>query len=136
MIYKCERCSFEVEDNQEAIVEHVTKYCSGPKKPEGGVKHDSGKPDLSMISWELMEGLARVRMFGEKKYARDNWKKGFLISRSCAAALRHIFQFLSGQTNDSESGLCHLYHAVAALEHAIYDLRHHKENDDRWVKDE
>lgn len=95
------------------------------------IKHDQEKPDLSMISWELMEGLARVRGFGAKKYSRSNWKKGFKVTRSCAAALRHIFQFLAGQTNDPESGLPHLFHAVASLEHAIFDMTHHPENDDR-----
>lgn len=97
----------------------------------GGVKHDQGKPDLSMVSYDLMEEVAYVRMFGEKKYARNNWMKGFKVTRSCAAALRHIFLFLSGQTNDAESGRSHLAHAVCCLEHAIYDMRHHPENDDR-----
>lgn len=98
---------------------------------EEGVKHDSEKPDLSMVSWELMESVARVRMFGAKKYSRGQWKKGFRITRSCAAALRHIFQFLSGETNDSESGESHLAHAVCSLEHAIYSMKHHKHLDDR-----
>lgn len=96
-----------------------------------GVKHDQSKADLSMVSLELMTLLARVRMFGAKKYERNNWKKGFKVTRSLAAALRHIFQFLSGETNDSESGLSHLGHAVAAIEHAIYDMEHRPENDDR-----
>lgn len=98
---------------------------------EGGIKHDAGKPDLSMISLELVEELARVREFGAKKYSRSNWKRGFKVTRSCAAALRHIFQFLAGHTYDSESGLCHVAHAVACLEHCLYDMRHHPENDDR-----
>ncbi len=97
------------------------------------VKHDQGKPDLSMVSYELVEQVALVRMFGAKKYARNNWKKGFLVTRSCAAALRHIFLFLRGETNDSESGLSHLAHAVCSLEHAIYDMKHNKQNDDREV---
>jgi hypothetical protein len=101
-------------------------------KPEGGIKHDAEKPDLSMISLELMEEVARVREFGARKYERSNWKKGFKVTRSCAAALRHIFQFLAGQTNDSESGHSHLAHAVCALEHAIYDMKHRPAvNDDR-----
>lgn len=95
------------------------------------VKHDQGKPDLSHISYELVEAVALVRDFGAKKYSRNNWKKGFKVTRSCAAALRHIFLFLSGETNDSESGLSHLGHAVCCLEHAIYDMKHHPENDDR-----
>ncbi len=97
----------------------------------GGIKHDGGKPDLSLISYELVEEVGYVRMFGAKKYSRNNWKKGFKVTRSCAAALRHIFLFLSGETNDSESGRSHLAHAVCALEHAIYDMKHHPENDDR-----
>lgn len=99
-----------------------------------GMKHDGEKSDISMVSWELVELLGRVRMMGAKKYARDNWRKGFKVTRSCAAALRHIFQFLSGETLDPESGLSHLGHAVASLEHAIYDMNHHPENDDRYKK--
>ncbi len=95
------------------------------------VKYDSGKPDLSHISYELVELVAKVRDFGAKKYARNNWKKGFKQTRSLAAALRHIFLYLKGETNDSESGLSHLGHAVCCLEHAIYDSIHHPENDDR-----
>lgn len=101
----------------------------------GGLKHDKDKPDFSMISYELMEEVARVREFGARKYSRDNWRKGFKVTRSLAAALRHIFQFLAGETNDAESGCMHLAHAVCCLEHAIYDMRHRPENDDRWRPD-
>lgn len=97
----------------------------------GATKHDQGKPDLSMISWELVETVARVRMFGAKKYSRGQWKKGFKVTRSCAAALRHIFQFLAGEANDQESGESHLGHAVCSLEHAIYSMKHHPQFDDR-----
>jgi len=98
------------------------------------LKFDAGKPDLSQVSWELVEGLSKVRMFGEKKYARDNWKKGFKITRSLSACLRHIFKFLSGETFDQESGLNHLFHATACLEHAVWDMKHNPENDDRYSK--
>lgn len=98
-----------------------------------GMKNDAGKPDLSLVSLELVTLLARVREFGNKKYEKNNWKKGFKVSRSLAAALRHIFQFLSGETNDPESGISHLGHAIASLEHAIYDMQHRPENDDRGL---
>lgn len=98
-----------------------------------GIKHDSGKAPLSMVSLELLEEIAYVREFGAKKYSRDNWKKGFKVTRSCDAALRHIFQFLSGETYDKESGRLHLAHAVCSLEHAIYDMKHRPENDDRSI---
>ena len=98
---------------------------------KGGIKHDNGKPDLSLVSYELVEQVALVRMFGTKKYSRNNWKKGFLVTRSCAAALRHVFLFLRGETNDPESGLSHLAHAICGLEHALFDMIHHPLNDDR-----
>ena len=97
----------------------------------GGVKYDQGKPQLSLVSFEFVSAVAEVRAFGAKKYSKNQWKKGFKITRSLDAALRHIFQFASGETNDSESGLCHLAHAACCLEHALYDLKHHPENDDR-----
>lgn len=96
------------------------------------VKHDAGKPQMTMVSKELMETLAAVRMFGAEKYERDNWRKGFQLTRSLDAALRHIFAFTYGEDNDPESGVSHLGHAIACLEHALWDHIHHPENDDRY----
>ena len=104
---------------------------SSEPKTTGGVKHDQGKHDYTYVSKELLDTVAAVRAFGAKKYAKDNWRQGFAVTRSLAAALRHIFAFLSGETNDPESGLSHLGHAVCCLEHAIYDMAHRPENDDR-----
>lgn len=103
----------------------------------GGLKYDSGKPDLTYISLELLVGLAKVREFGDKKYTtpqavgRDNWKKGFKFTKSLTAALRHIEQFLHREDFDKESKILHLYHAVASIEHCIYDYIYHPYNDDR-----
>lgn len=100
-----------------------------------GIKHDQGKPDLSLISSELMTHLARVREFGATKYERDNWKRGFKYNRSIAAALRHIMAFKDGEDLDPESGLCHVAHAIACLEHLLYDFVHRPTtNDDRYRK--
>lgn len=95
-------------------------------------KHDEGKPDLTMLTYEMLETVSKVRMFGAKKYGRGNFKvTGFKYTRSIAASLRHIFAFLRGEDNDPESGLSHLAHAICCLEHCIYDSVHHPENDDR-----
>jgi hypothetical protein len=100
----------------------------------GGIKHDSGKPPMSMVSADLMRELALVRAFGAQKYSRDNWKNGFKYTRSLDACLRHVFAFLDGEDTDSESGRPHLAHAIACLEHALNDYLHHPENDDRFKK--
>lgn len=112
---------------------HITHYDSEiiTYVPRNAIKKDDGKYDPTMLSQEMVELVSRVRMFGAKKYSRGNWKKGFKITRSLAAALRHIFAYLGGEDNDPESGLSHLGHAVCSIEHAIYDSIHHRENDDR-----
>lgn len=62
---------------------------------------------------------------------KNNWKKGFKYSRSGAAALRHIFSFFDNEDLDPESGLSHIAHAIASLEHLLYDITHHPQLDDR-----
>lgn len=122
MIKRCKGCLNIVSD------QHLCD-CLGTVK---SVKHDEGKYDPTMLTIEMVEAVSRVRMFGAVKYGRNNFKTtGFKFTRSLAAALRHIFAFLSGEDNDKESGLSHLAHAVCCLEHCIYDSIHHKENDDR-----
>jgi hypothetical protein len=97
-----------------------------------GTKHDSNKPDLSLVSKDLMEAVAKVRAFGADKYERDNWRLGFKFNRSIAAALRHIFAFAEGEDLDKESSCSHVAHAICCLEHLLNDYLHHPENDDRW----
>lgn len=126
---------------------------------EEGTKHDQGKPDYTLISKELMDALAEVRAFGAKKYSKNNWKKGFPYTKSIAAALRHVYAFLSGQDLDfypdscdgclkvklgkeeyckdkkgilNHSGCSHLICAIASLEHVLYSYIHQKHLDDRY----
>lgn len=131
---KCKQCSKDISNLKGNFYLNDGTFCYECKAyvtDTAGVKHDQGKPDFSHMTWELMEVHARVRMFGATKYERDNWHKGFKITRSLAAALRHIFKFLSGEDNDQESGLSHLGHAVCCIEHALHDHLYRKHNDDR-----
>ena len=99
---------------------------------KGSIKKDDNKYDPTMLTLEMVELVSRVRQFGAKKYARNNFKiTGFKYTRSLAAALRHIYAFLNGEDNDPESGLSHLGHAICSLEHCIFDTKNHPENDDR-----
>jgi len=81
----------------------------------GGVKHDQGKPDLSLVPTIALELEARALMFGEGKYGRYNYTQGFEVSRLLAAALRHILAYRDNQDHDPESGIHHLGHARACL---------------------
>lgn len=124
VFYYCNKCSYYGNDyNHECVSVEVP--------PEEGMKHDTGKYDPTMLSIELIELVSRVRMFGAKKYARNQWKKGFKTTRSLAAALRHIFAYLAGEDNDPESGLSHLGHAICSIEHEIYRAKHRPDLDDR-----
>ena len=82
---------------------------------EGGVKHDNGKPDLSLLPYPALEELSRAMMFGAKKYGRNNYRKGMAWTRLLGACLRHVTAFSFGEDKDPESGLSHLAHAGACI---------------------
>lgn len=77
-----------------------------------GVKYDSGKPDMSLLSSVAITELTKVLDFGAKKYAAHNWRKGISTTRLVSAALRHTFSFLRGETYDPETGLHHMAHTM------------------------
>lgn len=59
----------------------------------------------------MME-LARVYGFGEQKYARYNYLRGYAWSLSVDALQRHLMGFLAGEERDPESGLLHTAHVA------------------------
>lgn len=80
-----------------------------------GKKFDFGKPRMELLSPIAITEVAKVMTFGAQKYDAHNWRKGIVFSRLLGAALRHIFQYLGGETLDTESGLSHLAHAMCCL---------------------
>lgn len=99
------------------------------------LKFDNTKPDLSDIPLEAMYTMGAAFTYGQKKYSKNNFRNGHKVSRCLAAAIRHIYQHLDGQTNDTESGELHLGHAMASLAMAIYSFKMYPENDDRFKPD-
>jgi hypothetical protein len=99
--------------------------------PTEGVKHDKGKPPMTLIPRTAAEQEALAFDFGAKKYGRFNFKKGMSWSRPLDAALRHITAFADGEDKDPESGLSHLAHARACLAMVMYYEKHGKGKDDR-----
>lgn len=98
-----------------------------------GLKYDSEKPDYSLLSSQAIDELTKVLTFGKQKYAAHNWRKGILISRLIAAALRHLFSLLKGETYDLETGLHHAAHCMCCCMFIIEILNTRKDLDDRYV---
>lgn len=96
---------------------HLYEILNPDEKSNGthGTKHDTGKPQLSLVPRVALEEEAAVMEFGAAKYGRYNYKKGFEYSRLIDAALRHIQAFNDGEDLDPESGKSHLAHARCCL---------------------
>lgn len=97
-----------------------------------GIKKDSGKVRMELLSPIALKRTARVLTFGASKYADHNWREGFKWSRLYGALFRHIFDHLMGIDKDDETGLSHLDHAACC----IMFLQEHEElglgEDDRY----
>lgn len=78
---------------------------SGGQKGQKEARFGGGDPLAYME-------LARVYGFGEQKYDRYNYLKGYEFSLSVDAMFRHLFAFLAGEDRDPESGLLHTSHVA------------------------
>ncbi len=105
-----------------------------------GLKYDTNKPMVSLICRETLEGMAAALKYGMIKYTvgnvsgRDNYKKGLAYTRVADSAMRHILAFLDNEDVDTESGLPHLDHALAALNMLKYQTVHNRDMDDRFKR--
>lgn len=97
-----------------------------------GTKHDTGKPDLSLLPKSAKDGIARAFMYGEQKYGRYNYLGGMDWTRVIAAADRHLTAFNDGQDIDDESKLNHLFHAGACISMLIEYYTKNLGNDNRF----
>lgn len=77
---------------------------------DGFIKHDKGKPMISLIEPKFIKGLAEVMTQGATKYGRDNWQECKEPHRYLDALLRHTLKYWDGEKVDTESGKSHLYH--------------------------
>jgi urate oxidase len=84
-----------------------------------GIKHDKEKARVALVLGGFANALldvSKVGTFGAKKYAPDNWKTLPEGKERCMdAAMRHIFQYLSGEELDEEMQLPHLAAATWEL---------------------
>jgi len=70
-----------------------------------GVKADTEKVMMQLLSPDFMEEVAKVFTFGAQKYGDNNYKKGLKVSRILGALDRHLKAFKVLEDNDPETGL-------------------------------
>lgn len=81
-----------------------------------GIKHDSEKPDYSLIPPNALEDVVKVLTYGAQKYDRNNWQHlEDLNNRYFAAAQRHMWALKRGETTDDETGIHHAAHAICCM---------------------
>ena|SRR5271166_1147184 len=124
----CNRCKCNVG----SIAHHL--MCERITEAEAkGVKHDSGKIPMELLSHKALEEIAKVFAHGEVKYGAFNYRGGIHWRRVIGAAYRHLGQFNSGEDIDKESGISHIAHLAACSIMLLDFIREHKELDDRYV---
>lgn len=96
------------------------------------LKFDTGKPRLDLIPHRPLQEVAKVLMFGLKKYSAHNWREGTDWSRFVRAAQDHIGYWNEGQDIDPETKLSHLAHAVCCLLFLMWYQIFNVGNDDRY----
>lgn len=74
--------------------------------------YSEGKPGVDQIPPEVLLDWGRVFTYGERKYARDNWKRGNDWHEFYGSLLRHALKWWQGEDLDPESGLPHLAHVL------------------------
>lgn len=118
----CQQCKKFCSD----ILEHIN-----PKSENVALKHDNGKPKLSLVNRECLNGIAKAMEYGMLKYEKNNYKKGMEWSRVLDALLRHATAWGEKEELDPESALNHLYHAGACINMLLYYIENNVGKDDR-----
>lgn len=86
---------------------------------------------MSLIDLNALRPMADVLEFGEKKYSRNNWKKGMPWSEIVDCMLRHTAEFMDGRDIDPDSKQLHAGHIAANAMFLCYAVQHHLDKDDR-----
>lgn len=125
----CAEVARRVQQSAPSIPVHVVG-----DPPVAGIKHDDGKPRVSLIPRSFILAVARVLTFGAKKYSAHNWRNGFDWSRLMDAAQRHMLAFQAGEDRDPETGELHLAHAACCIAFLIEHVEAGLGKDDRYRK--
>ena len=77
-----------------------------------GLKHDGGKPRLSLVPGEAIEAIGAVMTHGAEKYGEKSYRQ-VDPKRYRDALMRHICKWLKDPHGlDDDSGLPHIWHII------------------------
>ena len=75
-----------------------------------GLKHDGGKPRLSLVPGEAIEAIGAVMTHGAEKYSANSWRQ-VAPERYRDALMRHVCKWLKDPHGlDDDSGFPHIWH--------------------------
>lgn len=111
----------ETQQGEIRIVDEKTGGAKGMKDCQVGALDP-------LALWEI----GNVAGFGNRKYERYNFAKGYKWSLSYDALQRHLLAFWAGEDKDLESGLYHLAHAGWHCLALLTFLIRKKGTDDRF----
>ncbi len=87
------------------------KKATGEPPNDQDAKADAGKPRLSLVPVEIINCIAKVREFGNRKYKDSNSWKRVEKERYVDAMFRHLIKYVNDNNSvDEESGMPHLWH--------------------------
>lgn len=83
---------------------------------DGGAVRDTqnGKSRYDLIPPGPLRRLALLYARGAEKYDEHNWTKGIPVSRCIASLMRHVFQFICGDT-DEDHGAAILFNVMCIM---------------------
>lgn len=113
----CDTCKYESmpNDGRSACVT-CRNFDNWALSPNQTAKADAGKLDLTLVPLQIIEDVAEVREYGNRKYGDpDNWKT-VDIQRYRAALFRHLLAYLRDPEGvDEESGISHYKHMACNM---------------------
>lgn len=105
----CFECGWKEQDRR--VAEEMNNLFNAISVTNQSAKADAGKPQLHLVPTEIINCIARVREFGNKKYKDSNSWKRVEKERYIDAMFRHLLKYVNDNNSvDEESGMPHLWH--------------------------
>jgi hypothetical protein len=130
---KCDKCGKHFVVTEHLVTHKLGCHKEAHQSDTGALRYNKDKLPMHLVPPDAIEAMAEVLAYGANKYTERNWELEAPVSVPYASLMRHLQSWWSGENNDSESNLSHLYHVIM---NAAMLIRYAKneENDDRPTK--